>query len=451
MTTALATLAKEKIHIQVHVPYWNKALGIKVRKAREQHRYSVEDFTALIGMENILLYQRVEKGKRRPTDEQCARIMARLDLTPEALFGPEWAKFVVKAETPEDEKDAPEGTEAPEATTDPTAPEATTDPAAPETTTDPAAPAPEEEKPQTIASRFREARLKSGLTCAEVVSRIGITKQTLRNYETGKTMPPREAVLKLAKVYGMNAYDLVPKAAYIKLRKTYDKKPTDAPVKADAEEPMAGPAAEIAVEQVSDVPDSPATAETADDRAGLPEKAEPAAVIPEGIVTVPVIREISVPLPETPDGTPAWTTDDEAKPFSEETRRMGECLAFKRRMMRLDEADVADAAGITPEKYRAIERGTADITLTQFTRLAKVLKLVPENAAKEVFACKWRDFYKDQPKDFYTLLGACVDHHLPYEISENYSSISVYAPSDILKTLVKTLEIKGSFCPSLEE
>ena len=447
MTTALATLAKEKIHIQVHVPYWNKALGIKVRKAREQHRYSVEDFTALIGMENILLYQRVEKGKRRPTDEQCARIMARLDLTPGALFGPEWAKFVVKAETPEDEKDAPEGTEAPEATTDPTAPEATTDPAAP---------APEEEKPQTIASRFREARLKSGLTCAEVVSRIGITKQTLRNYETGKTMPPREAVLKLAKVYGMNAYDLVPKAAYIKLRKNYEGKNTAsgtaAPVKADAEEPMAGTAAEIAVEQdVSEVPDSPATAETADDRTGLPEKAAPAAVMPEGFATVPVIREISVPLPETPDGTPAWTTDDEAKPFSEETRRMGECLAFKRRMMRLDEADVTDAAGITPEKYRAIERGTADITLTQFTRLAKVLKLVPENAAKEVFACKWRDFYKDQPKDFYTLLGACVDHQIPYEISENYSSISVYAPSDILKTLVKTLEIKGSFCPSLEE
>lgn len=441
MTETATALAKEKT-IQVYVPYWNKALGIKLRKAREQHGYSAEQFATLIGIDNIFLYQRVEKGKKKPTNEQCGRIMARLGLTPEALFGPEWTKFVVKAETPEDDDKAPEGTEAPEATTDPAAPEATTDSASEPT---------EEEKPQTIASRFREARLKSGLTCAQVVSRIGITKQTLRNYETGKTMPPREAVLKLAKVYGMNAYDLVPKAAYIKLRKTYDKKPTDAPVKADAEEPMAGPAAEIAVEQVSDVPDSPATAETADDRAGLPEKAEPAAVIPEGIVTVPVIREISVPLPETPDGTPAWTTDDEAKPFSEETRRMGECLAFKRRMMRLDEADVADAAGITPEKYRAIERGTADITLTQFTRLAKVLKLVPENAAKEVFACKWRDFYKDQPKDFYTLLGACVDHQIPYEISENYSSISVYAPSDILKTLVKTLEIKGSFCPSLEE
>ena len=416
--TALATTTET--NPQVHVPYWNKALGLKVRRAREQHGYSVEEFTALIGMENIFLYQRVEKGKRKPTDEQASKIMARLDLTPEALFGPVWAKFVVKAETPGDEDKAPEGAEVP----------------------DSASESAEEERPQTIAERFSEARLKSGLTCAEVVSRIGITKQTLRNYETGKTMPPREAVLKLAKVYGMNAYDLVPKAAYIKLRKTYDKKPTDAPVKADAEEPMAGPAAEITVEQVSDVPDSPATAETADDRTGLPEKAEPAAVMPEGIVTVPVIREISVPLPETPDGTPAWTTaDDEAKPFSEETRRMGECLAFKRRMMRLDEADVADAAGITPEKYRAIERGTADITLTQFTRLAKVLKLVPENAAKEVFACKWRDFYKDQPKDFYTLLGACVDHHLPYEISENYSSISVYAPSDILKTLVKTLEI----------
>ena len=288
--TALATTTET--NPQVHVPYWNKALGLKVRRAREQHGYSVEEFTALIGMENIFLYQRVEKGKRKPTDEQASKIMARLDLTPEALFGPVWAKFVVKAETPGDEDKAPEGAEVP----------------------DSASESAEEERPQTIAERFSEARLKSGLTCAEVVSRIGITKQTLRNYETGKTMPPREAVLKLAKVYGMNAYDLVPKAAYIKLRKTYDKKPTDAPVKADAEEPMAGPAAEITVEQVSDVPDSPATAETADDRTGLPEKAEPAAVMPEGIVTVPVIREISVPLPETPDGTPAWTTaDDEAK------------------------------------------------------------------------------------------------------------------------------------------
>lgn len=438
MTTATALATKSETGLQVYVPYWNKALGIKVRKAREQHGYSAEQFATLIGIDNIFLYQRVEKGKKKPTNEQCGRIMARLGLTPEALFGPEWTKFVVKAETPENEEGAPEGTEAPEATTDP------------------AAPAPEEEKPQTtIAERFSEARLKSGLTCAQVASRIGITKQTLRNYETGKTTPPREAVLKLAKVYGMNAYDLVPKAAYIKLRKNYEgKKPvseTAAPVKADAEEPMAGTAAEITVEQVSDVPDSPATAETADDRTGLPEKSEPAAAMPEGVVTVPVIREISVPLPETPDGTPAWTTDAAAKPFSEETRRMGECLAFKRRMMRLDEADVADAAGISPEKYRAIERGTADITLTQFTRLVRVLKLVPESAAKEVFACRWRAFYKEQPKDFYTLLGACVDHQIPYEIGENYSSISVYAPSDTLKTLVKTLEIKGSFCPSLED
>ena len=60
-----------------------------------------------------------------------------------------------------------------------------------------------------LGARLRKARQNSGLTQNEVAGEIGVTAQTVRNWEAGRNEPPRSAIRKLASLYGVGEEDLL--------------------------------------------------------------------------------------------------------------------------------------------------------------------------------------------------------------------------------------------------
>ncbi len=57
--------------------------------------------------------------------------------------------------------------------------------------------------------KLKEYRLKSGLKINAITARLGVSRETLYNYETGKKKPKFETMVKLAKIYGCEVTDFI--------------------------------------------------------------------------------------------------------------------------------------------------------------------------------------------------------------------------------------------------
>ena len=62
-----------------------------------------------------------------------------------------------------------------------------------------------------IAATIKAARLRRGLTLAEVGTALGVTRQYVYSLESGRRNPGRKHLAKLAEVLGMQLSDLLPK------------------------------------------------------------------------------------------------------------------------------------------------------------------------------------------------------------------------------------------------
>ena len=56
-----------------------------------------------------------------------------------------------------------------------------------------------------IGKNIRELRSRAGLSQNELAERLFVTRQTVSNYETGKTRPDVEQILRLAEIFGTDA------------------------------------------------------------------------------------------------------------------------------------------------------------------------------------------------------------------------------------------------------
>ena len=54
----------------------------------------------------------------------------------------------------------------------------------------------------SIANNLRQLRLNSGMTQEQVAEKIGVTRQALSGYESGRTRPDIDMLLRLSEVYG---------------------------------------------------------------------------------------------------------------------------------------------------------------------------------------------------------------------------------------------------------
>lgn len=59
------------------------------------------------------------------------------------------------------------------------------------------------------ASSMELARIAAGLTETDVAAKLNRCTTTIRRWETGRTMPPRHALVRLAELYGCPAAELV--------------------------------------------------------------------------------------------------------------------------------------------------------------------------------------------------------------------------------------------------
>jgi transcriptional regulator with XRE-family HTH domain len=63
-----------------------------------------------------------------------------------------------------------------------------------------------------IGTRIQTARQALGLTLAEVGSALGVTRQYVYAWETGRRNPGPKHLAKLAEVLGLEIADLLPRA-----------------------------------------------------------------------------------------------------------------------------------------------------------------------------------------------------------------------------------------------
>lgn len=56
---------------------------------------------------------------------------------------------------------------------------------------------------------IKAARINAGLEQKEAAKRIGVTVQTLLNWEKGRTAPTIDLAIKMCEVYGVNLDDLI--------------------------------------------------------------------------------------------------------------------------------------------------------------------------------------------------------------------------------------------------
>ena len=54
----------------------------------------------------------------------------------------------------------------------------------------------------TIPNNLRQLRQQSGLTQEQVAQRLNVTRQALSSYESGRTRPDVDTLMKLAEIYG---------------------------------------------------------------------------------------------------------------------------------------------------------------------------------------------------------------------------------------------------------
>jgi transcriptional regulator with XRE-family HTH domain len=62
-----------------------------------------------------------------------------------------------------------------------------------------------------IAATIKAARLRRGLTLAEVGTALGVTRQYVYSLESGRRNPGRKHLAKLAEALGLQLADLLPR------------------------------------------------------------------------------------------------------------------------------------------------------------------------------------------------------------------------------------------------
>lgn len=64
-------------------------------------------------------------------------------------------------------------------------------------------------RPVNMRMTLKTARELCGMTQNEAAKKIGVTEDTLRNYERGKTYPDIPVLRKIEEVYGVNYNQLI--------------------------------------------------------------------------------------------------------------------------------------------------------------------------------------------------------------------------------------------------
>ena len=58
---------------------------------------------------------------------------------------------------------------------------------------------------------FREARVKAGLSVAQVMDKLSVSDAVVYQWETGVTMPTAKRLIEIAKLYGVTVDELLSK------------------------------------------------------------------------------------------------------------------------------------------------------------------------------------------------------------------------------------------------
>ena len=61
----------------------------------------------------------------------------------------------------------------------------------------------------TFAEKLKAVRMKAGISQERLSAELGVTKRTIINYESGKTIPPSDVLPKIARLFGVTIETLI--------------------------------------------------------------------------------------------------------------------------------------------------------------------------------------------------------------------------------------------------
>lgn len=155
--------------------------------------------------------------------------------------------------------------------------------------------------------------------------------------------------------------------------------------------------------------------------------------VPEGFISIPEKD------PLFPDGEP------EIEKIEGNALELMLLIRKKRQEKGISEAAIATAAGMDPEEYLEYEKAQRDITISQFSFIAKTLMIAPFALIRDSFRKEWITFWGEGPKETCAAVGACVVNALPYRYKDGDGFVHIYGDSENLKLIFRNLHISGRF------
>lgn len=164
-------------------------------------------------------------------------------------------------------------------------------------------------------------------------------------------------------------------------------------------------------------------------------------VIPESVENTGSLFNVVEPAkdPLFPDGEP------EIEKINGNALELMLLIRKKRQEKGLSESVIASAAGMTTEEYCEYEKAKRDITISQFSLIAKALMIAPFALIRDSFRKEWITFWGEGPKETCAAVGACVVNALPYRYKDGDGFVHIYGDSENLKLIFRNLHISGRF------
>lgn len=438
--------------VKTNIP-WDASCGKRLKQRRMACGLSQGQLCQEARIPGIRILAQFECGSNSPKQDRFEAICRALGVEASEILNPPQEITVEAVEAVDSEQD---------------------DPGAVSESTDAAQTAPVLFPGNSVGERLRFIREKNNLSRSFVAEFISVSGAMVGRYENGLNMISEKGLKTFAELYSCDVMELVTPNELEAIRqhdadpvvirnrgnqsgqkKSTKKDRKKKPVKTQKKkiqkstktqkDPSAAGTSDSSVQTTSLKTDIGLAEASASESGSKP---EPAAdfgnvtiVIPESVENTGSLFNVVEPAkdPLFPDGEP------EIEKINGNALELMLLIRKKRQEKGLSESVIASAAGMTTEEYCEYEKAKRDITISQFSLIAKALMIAPFALIRDSFRKEWITFWGEGPKETCAAVGACVVNAFPYRYKDGDGYVHIYGDSENLKLIFRNLHISGRF------
>lgn len=356
---------------------WGKAQGLRLSEAIKKSGFGREALCVATATNSPAVLARYEDGTYPPTEEAVKRLSKALNISVEwLLYGKEKAP---KPDTAE------------------------------------------------IGRRLKALREAKKLSRAAVAKKLGVTEQSLKNWENGKTTPLPDRLEDLASLYEVKITDIVESREKWRTLQVYAESRRDrieSARRAVAAHKLKAAKAKVAKTD----PKAPASKTGKKDKAQVPVKA--AAPVPE-------TEKAQTPAKEP---APAAAETAESAGISEATQWVARKVRDIRAQKGISLEEAAARLAMSRADYAELESGRHELTLADLSAFCRLLSTDINVLISGAFAEKWYAFQSRRALELFGVAGAARDQGFLVDDSGlDEGQILIYGTKDAVLRLFKCL------------